>query len=42
VLVCILSPSQAHVFRPSAEGVHPFLRTVRRFGVDRIQEGGAL
>jgi len=41
VLVCVVSPATAHVFRPSAEGVHPFLRTVRRLGVDQPKEGGA-
>lgn len=42
VLVCVLSREAAHVFRPSAEGVHPYLRTVRRFGVDQPRKGGAL
>lgn len=40
VLVCLHSKTSAMVFRPSAEGVHPFLGIARRFGVDAAKKGG--
>lgn len=41
VLVCLHSKATALVFRPSAEGVHPFLGLARRFGVDAAKKGGS-
>lgn len=37
VLVSIdpASPQAAHVFRPGPEGIHPFIGTASRFGVER-------
>jgi hypothetical protein len=41
VLVCLHTEKTAMVFRPSAEGVHPFLGIARRFGVDAAKKGGS-